>query len=671
VTILAYVMFFGWIPAVLAFFALLPARRAAAIAVVGAWLLLPPVTLPISHLPDYSKNTAAIYGLVLGTLLIRPDYLLAFRPRWFDLPMLLWCFCPLPTSLHNGLGWYDGLSGSLQHTVDWGLAYLMGRLYFNDLEGLREFTRAMVVGGLAYVAPCVFEMRMSPFFLRLFYGIGKWQGTRLGGYRPHVFFWTGLELGMWMTAASLVAWWLWRCGALRRLGGLPFGWLVAILLVTTVLCRSTGAMLLLGLGMVVLWASTRFHTRILVWGLALFGPIYAGIRIPNLWSGQQAVDLAKALIDPDRAQSLGYRFMAEQLLIARAIQQPVFGWGGFSRPAVYDEFGHVIGMDGMWIITLGTNGFVGLGLFYLVLALPIMRFLWCTSVRQWRHPAVAPAAAAAVLLGLYVIDCTSNAFINCVYVTLAGGLASIGPAQLGAVAREKGRSGVRAGPGATGDRGAASGRGPGQPDDLDCREEPPPAGSLPGPEGIGLVDRYRHLGRVMKREGRVSEAQAAWRCALEILTRQAASNPGDRDLRRRWCDCANDLVWLEVNQPGPPSPDPTSAIALARHVVELDPDRAAYWNTLGVAYFRAGEFRSAIEALERSTALGGGGTAFDEVFLAMAHAHLGDPERARQRLAHALSLRDRDHPGHPELTRFCDEALAILAAPPGAEAVAH
>ena len=51
----------------------------------------------------------------------------------------------------------------------------------------------------------------------------------------------------------------------------------------------------------------------------------------NLWSGQQAVDLAEILVGPARAESLEYRFMCENLLIAKAVQQPIFGWAGWGR----------------------------------------------------------------------------------------------------------------------------------------------------------------------------------------------------------------------------------------------------------------------------------------------------------------------------------------------------
>src|SRR5262249_20132423 len=57
VTIFAWLALFGWIPLVLVLFTVLSAQRAAAAAVVGAWLLLPPYRIPIAHLPDYSKVT--------------------------------------------------------------------------------------------------------------------------------------------------------------------------------------------------------------------------------------------------------------------------------------------------------------------------------------------------------------------------------------------------------------------------------------------------------------------------------------------------------------------------------------------------------------------------------------------------------------------------------------
>jgi tetratricopeptide (TPR) repeat protein len=628
VTPLAYIALFGWPVAVMVLFAILPGRLASTIAVIGSWVLLPPFVVSIAALPDYSKTTAASLGMVLGSLIFDTNRLLSFRPRWFDVPMVLWCFSGTFASLSNGLGLYDGLSVALNQIFLWGLPYLVGRMYFGDAEGLRFFVVGMVVGALCCVPFCLFEMRFSPQLLSMFYGGGVDASIRLGGYRPQIFFGTGLEFGLWMTAASLAGWWLWRCGAIKQIGQIRFGSvLLPILMVNTVLCRSTGALLLLAAGMMILYLSVRWRTRLLLASLLLMGPLYASVRITNVWSGQQVVDLAASMIDADRAQSLGYRFMCENLLTKRALEQPVFGWGGWARSAVYfdgAERKKHVPTDGLWIIALGTKGFFGLALFYLIIALPAALFVWRSPVESWTDPRIAPGLLAAVLLGLYVVDCLLNGFANIIYMSLAGGLAGFEPRQLRAMAARRG------------------------------------VATTAGASKVALADQSHSLGRALKAEGRFKEAEAVWSQTLDLLDTLIVAHPHQPDLQRWWCDCANDLAWLKLHYPEPAHRDSFSAIALARRAVETYPDGASYWNTLGTAYFRAGDDALAIAALDRSTALGGG-TAFDDVFLAMARARLGNREVAEHLFAQAILRMEQDDPRHPELVRFCDEAQSLLA----------
>jgi tetratricopeptide (TPR) repeat protein len=360
----------------------------------------------------------------------------------------------------------------------------------------------------------------------------------------------------------------------------------------------------------------------------------------------------------ERAESLEYRFQCEDLLIAHAVQRPVFGWGGHDRSRIYglrDEFGvfhyeeetpeHTVPVDGMWLGYLGTRGLVGLILWYLILELPPLLFVSRFPVRLWSHPQVAAASLGATLLGLYMIDMTVNGALNIIYVALAGGVVGLKPEDLGIDP-----AGLRS--------GGARQRFSGDVLRTDCsrlRALSPVAGK------IQVADRSWRLGRSFRREGNLAEAEAAWRQALDLWHAAAVADPA-ADVRRRWCDCANDLAWLRLHHPEPARRDVSFAIALARQVVETCPDGAVYWNTLGVAYLRAGDYPAAVTALERALALGNGGTAFDEVFLAMAHAHLGDPEQARHRLAQAMLGMERDYPGHPELARFCDEVRSLLAA---------
>jgi hypothetical protein len=650
VTLLAYIALLGWIPFVVVLFAFVPARMAAATAVIGAWLLLPPYVFVIAGLPDFSKTTAATTGMMLGALIFDPGRILSFRPRWFDLPILLFCLTGIASSLQNGLGIYDGLSDALNQSLVWGLPYLFGRLYFGDLQGLRTFAVAMVVGGLAFVLPCLWEMKMSPHLLRTFYGVSGWHGTRLGGYRPSIFFATSLELGLWMTAAAMCAWWLWRCGALKKIGQIPFGpVLLPILLVTTIFCRSTGALALLFAGMMLLWLSVRFRTRLLLAGFLLMGPLYVTVRATNLWTGQQAVDWADTIVGPVRAQSLEYRFMCENRLIVKVVQQPVFGWGGWSRSRVYfDEdkpWRKLVPTDGLWIIIVGTKGYVGLILFYVALSLPAVLFVWRFPARLWEEPRVAAGSLSAVLLGLYVIDCLLNGFPNIIYVTLAGGLVGLEPTQLRATT-------VKRYGNAAGQAGGATQRTPALAQDV---------AMTAAMRAIDLGDHNLSRGRTLKAEGRLADAEAAWRQTLDLLSSLTETHPDHSDLRGQWCECANDLAWLKLNHPDPAQRDPSLAIALARRAVETYPGDATYWNTLGAAYYRAGNFESAVTALSHTTNRDDGGTAFDDVFLAMAYTRLGNREEAEPRLARAIFRMERHYSGHPELTRLCDEARSVLS----------
>ena len=64
--------------------------------------------------------------------------------------------------------------------------------------------------------------------------------------------------------------------------------------------------------------------------------------------------------------------------------------------------------------------------------------------------------------------------------------------------------------------------------------------------------------------------------------------------------------------------------------VKAEPGQWAYQNTLGVALYRNDQFEQAISALEKSLKAGQGkADAFDLFFLAMCHAKLGDPTKAK------------------------------------------
>jgi hypothetical protein len=56
---------------------------------------------------------------------------------------------------------------------------------------------------------------------------------------------------------------------------------------------------------------------------------------------------------------------------------------------------------------------------------PVIAFALRFPARLWSHPAVAPAAAIAIFLLMYIYDCTANAMVNPVYTVMMGALSGL------------------------------------------------------------------------------------------------------------------------------------------------------------------------------------------------------------------------------------------------------
>ncbi len=423
-SVLVPIALFGWIPVVLLLFAALRPRRAVVTAFVAGWLFLPMAGYGVPGLPDYTKMTATCVGVLLGVAFFDASRLAAFRPKLVDLPMLVWCACPFFTSMVNGLGAYDGFSAVMYQTERWGLPYFIGRLYFGDLEGLRELAVGVFIGGLVYVPLCLWEIRMSPQLHETVYGFHQHsfgQTRRFGGWRPMVFLQHGLMVGMWMTSASVLGFWLWRSGALRRLRGAPVWALVAVQIVTTVLCKSFGALVLLA-GGIGLLLGRRIRPAVLA--ALLLPPVYMAARVQG-WYPQIALDAA-GLISEGKAGSLRMRIDAEAILVEHAMSQPLLGWGAYDRNRVYNEEGRLITVtDSLWIITLGQKGLLGLTALAAALLVGPAVLLLGVRPRHWAHPELAPATGLAVIVLLFAYDSLINGMINPVYTLAAGGVTGL------------------------------------------------------------------------------------------------------------------------------------------------------------------------------------------------------------------------------------------------------
>ena len=106
---------------------------------------------------------------------------------------------------------------------------------------------------------------------------------------------------------------------------------------------------------------------------------------------------------------------------------------------------------------------------------------------------------------------------------------------------------------------------------------------------------------------------------------------------------------------------PNGRLDLAQEAAALLPNSLAFRNTLGVAHYRAGNWKAAVEALEKSRQL----TAYSKdsvilFFLSMAHGRLNEKEQARTFFDQAAQWRMGIGVTEEELRRLCAEAAALL-----------
>ena len=151
--------------------------------------------------------------------------------------------------------------------------------------------------------------------------------------------------------------------------------------------------------------------------------------------------------------------------------------------------------------------------------------------------------------------------------------------------------------------------------------------------------------------GLVGHYEKRNRQAIEHYRRGLEANPDT-------AAACNDLAWAYLTAPEALR-DVEAALPLAEKAVRLASRTAIYRNTLGVAYYRAGRYREAVEILRSNVekqedwAL-----AYDLYFLAMSHHRLGETERAR----HYYDWAVRWVSAQPDLRPECREELVAFRA---------
>ncbi|HKU40013.1 MAG TPA: O-antigen ligase family protein, partial [Polyangiales bacterium] len=291
---------------------------------------------------------------------------------------------------------------------------------------LRDVFSVLVIAGLIYTLPELYEIRMSPMLHENVYGFQPrtdWlQNIRMGGYRPTVFMGHGLVVGFFMFMCTTAAIALHKAGR-RVMAGLPTGAIVAYLFVLLVLCKAAAALIYGALAFCMIrFLRIKNQLRILMF-FAVIVVSYPALRLTEVFPTKTLISMARTL-GQERAESLQFRFDNEDMLVLKAEERPWFGWGGFGRERVYDpEIGKdLVIQDGHWIPLFGTHGTVGFVCYFVLMLLPV--------VHAWRKMKNIPIRSDRILLtalALIVAICCVNELPNMnlpnLQFFLAGGLA--------------------------------------------------------------------------------------------------------------------------------------------------------------------------------------------------------------------------------------------------------
>jgi hypothetical protein len=434
----AYVAMFGWPLVCIGLFARLPIEKAAIWSLLGGYMLLPSGwVFDVPILPPIDKM--AITGITT-LLLCWMTGTSAPRPRRALLLFLLasgFVIAPIFTSLDNSYelptggksvhGFYlsDGLKSAGRNLMALIPLFVGWRFLHTDKARLL-LLKALPSAVLLYTVPMLFEVRMSPQLHRWVYGyfphVSFAQQMRAGGFRPVVFFQHGLTLALFTSLAILAALIIMRNGT--RIFRLPALGVAGYLGGVLVLCKSLGpAMYGVVFAPVVLFTRPRFWVTIgCVVSLTICA--YPLLRNNGLAPTQVVSDIAQT-VSEDRSASFQTRVQNEGQLLAKAIQKPWFGWGGWGRNRIYDKWdGKDISVtDGGWIIYFGVYGWLGylslFGLFATAL------FKARAAISKEVTPANLARSGLALLLTVYLIDAIPNGLEESIVFLISGCIASV------------------------------------------------------------------------------------------------------------------------------------------------------------------------------------------------------------------------------------------------------
>ena len=322
-----------------------------------------------------------------------------------------------------GIHLTDGLYSAAVFTCLISIPFYIGWALFRKESDFRAMLVALVIAALIYAPFAAFEMRMSPNLHLWVYGYSQHdfsQTVREGGYRPMVFMTHGLSLARFFFVGTCSAFILGRVGT--KIFGMQAKWLGWFLLLVLIFCRSFGAIMFAGLAVpLLLWSKPRLHVRIALILAVLVG-LYPLLRTWELVPTEHILNTVRAIAGEDRTESLEFRFFNENLLLEKARQHLLFGWGQYGRnfaPRGWD--GQAVA-DGYWVIQIGIMGLVGFITTFGPMLIPLI-FMQSRLKAVVSEPQRVLLGGVALMLGLVALDWVPNGLFSPYPYMMVGALA--------------------------------------------------------------------------------------------------------------------------------------------------------------------------------------------------------------------------------------------------------
>ena len=292
----AYAALLLWPIVTLYFYSSRPVGQATIWAILGAYLLLPVRTeIKFDMVPVLDKNSIPNLAALLGCVLFAPRLPKIFRGFGLtEVLLLILLLSPFVTAMFNtdpirigeillpGSTPYDALSSAVSEFL-FILPFFFGREFLRRPEDNVLVLRFLVIAGLAYSLPMLFEIRMSPQLHTWIYGYfpsNFSQQWRDSSFRPVVFLGHGLLVAFFAMTTTVAATALWRTRT--RIGQLAPGGVTAYLGFVLVLCKTFSALAYAALLVpLVRWASPRLQVRVASM-LVLVALSYPMLRVADL-----------------------------------------------------------------------------------------------------------------------------------------------------------------------------------------------------------------------------------------------------------------------------------------------------------------------------------------------------------------------------------------------------